>query len=317
MLNSSVKKIALLGATGHIAKNLILGLCNSSQFELHLFARTRSKVVSFLVEFNILNSVKLVDFTELNHFNYDVIINCVGMGDPDELLKNPFRVFQVTEEYDNLVLSYLQNSNETLYINLSSGAAYGTDFSEPASNLKWSNVDVNNLTIKDYYGISKLNMEAKHRSLSKNHIVDLRVFSFFSCHIDLQSRFLLTDIIQCLMTGKILETSSDEIIRDYVHPKDLVNLVELCIDKHVINEVFDVYSRKPISKFELLDFFISNHGLKIDIKANEKVHSVTGSKSNYYSLNRNAQMIGYSPKYNSLQSVADGYNSLKMRKSNE
>lgn len=313
MLISSVKKIAVLGATGHIAKNLIIGLCHTNQYEVHLYARTQSKLVSFLSEFNLLKDVKIAEFHELNDDYYDVIINCVGMGDPDELLKNPFKVFQVTEDYDNLVLNYLQNSKETLYINLSSGAAYGTDFSEPASNSKCLELDVNNLTVKEYYGISKLNMEAKHRSLAHNSIIDLRVFSFFSCHIDLQSRFLLTDIIRCLTSGEVLETSSDNIIRDYIHPKDLVNLVELCIQKHYINEVMDVYSLNPISKFEMLEYFTFNHGLKVDIKSNGNVHSVTGSKSNYYSLNRNAENIGYYPKYNSLHSIIDGYSLLKMR----
>ncbi|MGF7049227.1 nucleoside-diphosphate-sugar epimerase [Paenibacillus sp. DS2015] len=317
MLNSSVRKIAILGATGHIAKNLILGLCHTNEFEIYLYARTQGKLVSFLSEFNLLNNVKIVEFEDLNSFYYDVIINCVGMGNPNELLENPFKVFQVTEEYDNFVLNYLYNSKETLSINLSSGAAYGTNFLEPASNSKCLNLDLNNLTTKDYYGISKLNMEAKHRSLVNNSIIDLRVFSFFSCHIDLQSRFLLTDIIKCVTSGEVLETSSDNIIRDYVHPNDFVDLVELCIKKHFINEVFDVYSLKPISKFEILDYFTSNHGLKINIKSNGSVHSVTGSKSNYYSLKKNAQHIGYSPKYNSLQSISDGYNSLKMRKLNE
>lgn len=313
MLISSVKKIAVLGATGHIAKNIIIGLCHTNQYEVHVYARTQSKLVSFLSEFNLLNHVKMAMFKELDNDYYDVIINCVGVGDPDQLLKNPFKVFQLTEEYDNLVLNYLQNFNETLYINLSSGAAYGTDFSDPASNSKWLNLDVNNLSVKEYYGISKLNMEAKHRSLAHNSIIDLRIFSFFSCHIDLKSRFLLTDIVKCLNSGEVLETSSDNILRDYIHPKDLVHLVELCIQKHFINEAIDVYSLNPISKFELLEYFISNHGLKIDIKSNENIQAVTGSKSNYYSLNRNAENIGYYPKYNSLQSIIDGYSLLKMR----
>jgi nucleoside-diphosphate-sugar epimerase len=97
-------------------------------------------------------------------------------------------------------------------------------------------------------------MEAKHRSLNSYRIVDLRVFGFFSAFIDLNSKYLLTDIIKHIKTGEIRHTSADNIVRDYVHPEDCLQLIKLCLRENVINNVYDVYSLKPAAKFEILGY---------------------------------------------------------------
>ncbi|WP_419885335.1 NAD-dependent epimerase/dehydratase family protein [Paenibacillus sp. B-A-8] len=318
MLNDTCVNIAILGATGHIAKNLIKGLSATKHYQLNLFARSTERLSAFLKENNISEQIHICDYEQFQQeATYDVIINCIGVGNPQDLVQNPFSVFQITEQYDNLILQYIQKKPATVYINLSSGAAYGSDFEAPATRDKILNLNVNNLTVKDYYGIAKLNMEAKHRSLHNLKIVDLRVFGFFSSYIDLESKFLITEIIDHVQTGEILYTSSEDIKRDYVHPEDFLQLVELCFNKNIKNDVYDVYSRNPLSKFEMLNYFADEHGLKFEIKVETAYASITGSKTNYYSNNDNAMGIGYQPRYTSLQSVRDGYQQFRMRNNDE
>ncbi|MBP2111668.1 NAD-dependent epimerase/dehydratase family protein [Paenibacillus silagei] len=305
------KKIAILGATGHIAKNLIIGLAAAQEYELYLFSRSRDRMALFLEENQLQEGATLCEYDQFARTaDYDVIINGVGIGDPRDLIQHPFRVFQITEQYDNLILDYLHKHPAAIYINLSSGAVYGSDFDQPATYGKWLKLDSNHLSTKEFYGISKLNMEAKHRSLGSYRIVDLRIFGFFSAFIDLDSRYLLTDIIQHLKSGEVLSTSADNIVRDYVHPGDFVQLIKLCMQDKVRNEVYDVYSLKPALKFEILDYFAEYHGLKYEIQDNPSCNSITGSKNNYYSLNDHAAGIGYQPTYTSLQSIESGYAQL-------
>ena len=77
----------------------------------------------------------------------------------------------------------------------------------------------------------------------------------------------------------------------------------LIIKEKNINDVFDVYSAKPISKFEMLSYFKRKYGLKYKIKKDPKLNSPTGSKNCYYSENKKAEKIGYKPKFSSLKGM--------------
>ena len=105
-------------------------------------------------------------------------------------------------------------------------------------------------------------------------------------------------------------TGADNIVRDYIHPKDLFLLLEKCMEQKSINDVFDVYSLRPVSKFEILDFFATNYRLKYKVKDNLKISAITGSKNNYYSNNKRARAIGYVPKFNSLDCIIQESNKI-------
>jgi len=296
-------KIAILGATSHIAKGLLYNFNKNETNEFFLFARSTGRLLEFLKSIDCGENFHLKGFEELSKERYDVIINCIGISSASDFKERVSSYFRLTEQFDNLVLDYINEHPDTLYINFSSGAVYGTDFSVPVDESSYSRWDINHISEADYYGIAKLNSEAKHRALKDMNIVDLRVFGYFSRFIDLKSRFLLSEIISCAKEGKEFVTTSDNIIRDYVHPKDLMLLIELCIDKFSINNVFDVYSLKSVAKFEIIDYFISQYGLKCTVKDNIKISTVTGNKDNYCSNNRKAEGIGYNPEFTSMDSI--------------
>jgi nucleoside-diphosphate-sugar epimerase len=297
------KRIAILGATGHIAKSLIDGFCRAGKYKLFLFARSRDRLGKFLADIQCGNNVSLKLFSEFYHAEYDVIINCVGIGDPGKLKNAGISIFRLTETYDNLVLDYLEAYPEALYINFSSGAAYGTEFSTPVNETTCTRMAINHIAPSDYYGIAKINAEAKHRALDTLNIVDLRVFGFFSRFIDLRNQYFMSEVISCVKYGKGFETGPENITRDFVHPRDLMFLIEKCIAKKTINDVFDVYSLKPATKFEILDYFNRQYGLKYTVKENINISTATGIKNHYYSKNRKAQNIGYYPQFASLESI--------------
>ncbi len=300
-------KTALFGSSSHIAKGLIWNFLRNGNYELHLYTRNPDKVQSFIN--SISRQAQKKCFVHKGYRNFkksstDIIINCVGAG---TLRKNPnvyTDYFTITEEYDNLAIEYLRNYRpNALYICMSSGAVYGSNFSTPANDNSINGIKVNHLSVEDYYAITRLNSEAKHRAFTGLNIVDLRIFSYFSRFADLSEGYFITDMLTAIQKGKTFETSGENIIRDYLHHKDFFSMIKLCIKARKLNTVLDVASTKPVDKFKILDYFSSKYGLKYKISKLLPQTSPTGAKRLYYSVNKNASIIGYKPVFNSLDTI--------------
>jgi nucleoside-diphosphate-sugar epimerase len=297
-------EIAILGATSHIAKNIIFHMSRRDDIGLNLFGRSMCKMKEFLIRNQIKKrNIKLNEFKRFSYGNYDVIINCIGLGDPNKIRQAGAEIFQITETYDNLVLDYIIKHPDGLYINFSSGAVYGKSFSRPVNENDAAQININRIEPEDYYALAKINSESKHRSMRDLRIIDLRIFSFYSRFIDLNTGYLLSEIIRCVIGKKEFVTNSNNITRDYIHPLDLLSLVENCIKEPGINQVFDVYSLSPAAKFEILDFFKKEYRLKVAVKEEAAV-SAASAKDMYYSVNKRAETIGYKPSYTSLQAIS-------------
>jgi nucleoside-diphosphate-sugar epimerase len=297
--------IAILGATSHIAKGLTDRFLSTGTIALTLYARAPEMVTAFLNAGGWQGRAIVRDIREFPADTYDAVINCIGAGRPSQLQAMGASIFRITEIYDNLIIDYLHDHPRSLYLNLSSGAVYGTTFAEPANDNTTSSIAVNHLTTADWYGIAKLHAEAKHRALPDLRIIDIRVFAYFSRFIDLQARFLLTDAINCIREKRVLETGPENIVRDYLHPEDLHGLVMTCIEAGARNDVFDAFSREPIAKFPLLDLLAVQYGLRYNVAEHSQAMTVTGLKMNYFSTSTKAGSIGYSPRHTSLDCIRE------------
>jgi nucleoside-diphosphate-sugar epimerase len=291
-----------LGATGHIAKGIIHGFKEMENSELILFSRSSSRLMDFLecIQFR---RPAIKEYEEFYRGQYDVIINCIGIGDPQKLREFGPGIFYLTETFDNMVLQFLADHRGTLYINFSSGAAYGKEFDEPANDRTLTRLSINHIIDEDYYGIAKIHAEAKHRAHKNMGIVDLRLFGYFSRFIDLNTKYFMNEVIHCLRNQKEFVTGPTNIIRDYLNPRDLVSFINLCFDRDRLNGAFDLYSLKPVSKFEILDYFHQHFRLKYKIQEDFYYATATGAKMHYYSRNHKAQEIGYQPQYTSLETL--------------
>ena len=292
-----MKKIAIIGATGYIGRSLLEEFIQE-EYTVYAFSRTDSGVKSLLRAKNC-NGYLLDDFRS---FEYDVVINCAGVGDPKVLKNDPSQIFHVTEDTDSLVIRYLIEHPKALYINLSSGAVYGDNFKQPIDLGTDSVFHVNLLSPNDYYAIAKINSEAKHRSMTTLNIVDLRVFAFFSRFVDTNGGFLMSEIVSCMKNKKVFETNANDIVRDYITQSDLFSLIKVVMQQEKINDFFDVYSQKEVSKFELLDFLKKKYNFEYRIKEVE-VNKIALAKNIYYSRNKKAEKLGYFPKSSSLVGI--------------
>ncbi len=303
------KKIAILGAASHIAKGLISNFIKEPIFELHLFVRLCEKkdINAFLKGLTNENGKKCVihlDYLDFLKGQYDVIINCVGVGTIKKIKGDYTRYFTVTEEYDNLAIKYLKERNpKALYISFSSGTIYGREFLAPANDKAANCIEVNHISQQDYYAIARLNAECKHRAFKDLNIVDLRVFSYFSRYIDLNDGYFITALLKSIRANKIMKTNAGDFMRDYLHPLDLFEAIKKCVNIGKINAALDINSKKPVRKKEIMRYFSNKYGLKAKINKKTPFQSATGQKSFYFSKNLNASQIGYKPKFTSLETI--------------
>jgi nucleoside-diphosphate-sugar epimerase len=275
------KQVVILGASGHIAKNLIYYFMQQEKIDLILYTHSSEKVYEFINRncqtFNFKGTIDITDKFQ-SWVEYDVIINCIGVGTN---IKNLSDYFIVTERYDNMILFYLESYPDCLYINFSSGAVYNET---PVSNTSKTTLYPDDIKVSDYYTIAKLNQEAKHRSFKKLQIIDLRVFSFFSRFADLEKdNYFINQIVNSVMNKRILYTDTNEFYRDFIHPLDLFNIVLGCMRTKGLNRSLNVRSTRFTSKTNILDFFCRQYGLNITY-CSEQQESLTGNKKFYYAI---------------------------------
>lgn len=297
-------RIAIFGATSQIAKDLVLSFAAQSSHELVLYARRPEVVSRWLKSSGLAGQYAVADFAAFNaDKHFDAILNFVGVGNPAQAAAMGASIFDVTLKYDEMALDYVRQHPNCRYIFLSSGAAYGSSFDEPVGVNTKAVIAINNLQRQDWYAVAKLHAECRHRSLPQLPIVDIRVFNYFSRTQDMDARFLMTDIVRAIRDKTVLQTSSEYIVRDFLHPPDFYQLVSVLLMAPAINTVVDCYSRAPIDKPTLLAAMQKKFGLQYELIEATAGINATGSKPHYYSLNTRASDFGYQPAFTSLQGI--------------
>jgi nucleoside-diphosphate-sugar epimerase len=243
------------------------------------------------------------DFSAFGKQEFDAVINFVGVGNPAQAVAMGNTIFDVTLRFDELVLNYLQTHPACRYLFLSSGAAYGSNFNEPANRDTPAVIAINNLAPHEWYGVAKLHAEYRHRAHPELAIFDIRVFNYFSRTQDIAARFLITDMLRSIRDKTVLQTSSDYIVRDFLHPSDFYKLVGALLSAPTTNTAVDCYSRAPIDKPTLLAAMQEKFGLQYETTEASASVNATGSKPHYYSLNTSAADFGYQPAMTSLEGI--------------
>lgn len=293
---------AILGATSQIAKDLIVSFSAVTDCQLRLFARNPGAVTKWLESVGMPERYPVDDFSGFAQQEFDAVINFVGVGNPADAAVMGNSIFDITLHFDEMVLEYLKVHPSCRYLFLSSGAAYGSNFNGPAKRDTPAIVAINDLAPHEWYGVAKLHAECRHRAHPDLSIIDIRVFNYFSRTQDISARFLITDILRAIRDKSALKTSSDYIVRDYLHPSDFYRLVAALLSAPAANAVVDCYSRSPIDKPTLLTTMQERFGLQFEVTEGASVNA-TGGKPHYYSLNTRAADFGYQPTLTSLEGV--------------
>lgn len=299
-------RIAILGATSVIGRDLQRYFCNCSDHDLVLYARRTDALSHWLASEGLLGRYTVANLGGFGAAErFDALINLIGVGDPAQMLTAGSAIFDTTLKYDSMALEYVKLHPECRYIFLSSGAAYGSNFDTPADGHTNAIIPINELRTYDWYGVAKLHAECRHRALPHLPIVDLRVFNYFSRTQDVAARFLMTDIVRAIQNKTTLTTSPQYIVRDFIHPSDLFSLTAAVLASPPVNTSADCYSKQPVDKPALLLAMETEFGLRYEVSQKPVDVNATGIKCQYYSLDRRAAHFGYQPLYTSLHAVLE------------
>lgn len=297
-------RIAIFGATSEIAKDLIVAFTEQNVHELFLYARRPSAVWQWLASLGMSDSHTIREFSNFpDAVAFDAILNFVGVGNPAKASAMGASILEITLQYDSMALNYVQQHPNCRYLFMSSGAAYGSNFDQPVNANAPGIYSINHLQPQHWYGVAKLHAEARHRALAPLPIIDLRVFNYFSHTQDMSARFIITDIFRAIRDKTILQTSSDYIVRDFLHPTDLQQLVSTLLQTPAVNTAVDCYSKAPIDKPTLLAAVQEKFGLRYQVQEHGTNINATGTKPFYYSLNTRAADFGYAPALTSLEGI--------------
>lgn len=279
--------IAILGASGYIGRSLARKLSSETSVEIVLYSRTPSTLRGASSTRVIVKH--LADF-EAGQFS--LVINAIGAGDPAKVKALGDEIVSVTDTWDQCVLNTMRP--DAHYVFLSSGAVH-TPFRDDA--------------IPPYVK-GKLAAERGHRALADRAILDIRIFGYTDQTIPLNGTFFLADLARSVVTGTPLQTTSDDMIRDYVGPDELWQFIECWRHAGAPNVALDIYSRAPVAKSALIQQAVSQFG--ITISYSELVtHSPTGTKNHYASSDHAAATLGYNPSHGSLDLVMSMLTTLK------
>ena len=297
------KKIALFGATSVIAKDFLSTFISNDDDTLFLFCRSPISLKKYCDSINLKKNIVINTYKDFNaSLQFDVIINFIGCGDPQKLKKIGTEIIQINDYYDNVILDYLRVNKNTLYIYLSSGSVYNSDFFEPTTYKTFLNININKITSRHPYSTAKLLSELRHRALTNLKIVDLRVFNYLQFNFSLDGSSFISQIFNCLLSNNVFITNDINITRDFVDKELFKKAIFCIIENNKKNIAADLYSLAPVNKFKLLDYLKKNYSLKYRVSFDMKpvFADVTGIKPEYYSKYRKLEKLGYVPHQTSL-----------------
>lgn len=273
-------RIAILGSNGHVANNLFRSFRDN---EDNIYQFSREAIPD---PFGNSSIYEVFSYNSFNSFEYDAIINCVGFGNPATIENAGVDVLTVTEDYDNLCLKYLKKNPSTKYVYISSGVAN------------------NKLDMKNLYQFSKIYAETKHRALPELNIIDIRLYSFFTRFSNLEDSFFMSQLLKSIRDKTEFVTDESIMWRDYINPKDLYSLIQLCLQEDQINGWFNTFSLKSVEKFEILEYFQNNYNLRVKFIPKHTGFS-SSNDSSYFAKGTDGVKQGYKPTYTSIDTIKE------------
>lgn len=287
-------RVAILGGAGHIARTLTP--CLPATWQLTLFTDHSQTIDRTLV-----GNVLIRPYDAIAHDRYDIVINAAGPGDPAHHRDLGGAVLDIMARFDAMAMAMIERHPGTAYIHLSSGAIYGADYSRPVGDDTALCIPPNRIEAEHYYALAKIYAEARHRALAPLAIADIRIFGYFTRHIDAASGFFLSQVAACLRAGKLFETSPHDFVRDLISPGDLAQLIVRLAEAGVPHGFYDAVSARPTTKFAILDRLTVELNLEVRVTDEGSPHRLP--LPDRISTCTRATQLGYHPSLSSLDLV--------------
>ena len=306
--------VAILGSTGQIGKSLATSLWERTDYYLNLYARDVEKLQDFVSStHDTQERIQILPLSNFGQLSEDIVVNAIGDGSRLRQLDLGAEIFKIGHYFDDLVTEYLQKNPKALYFYLSSGAVYGFDSSWPVREEALFTYRVNGTSRTNHYPLSKIVIEAKHRCLTGLKIYDVRIFGFFSRYIDIEDGFFLSHVARAISKNEILITDANNLVRDYIGGHDLSDLILAFVHSSPENGPYDLFSRAPIAKFDLLNRLASEFSLRFEISSAKEPEVISNNLPIRPSNLTSALQAGFNPGKNSVDTVVQEIKAMLAR----
>ena len=249
-------KIIIIGSSGFIGSNLLKFLLNN-----------KYNVIGYdIKESSLLKCLKIENIEDIiteNIFkNTNVIINCSGSADVNFSYLNPLADFEKNSHDVFKLLDGINKYNQNInYINISSGAVYGSIASENVNEKA-------KLDPKSIYGFNKLISEKiceQFNTIYDIKTTSIRIFSAYGPRLKKQ---LFWDLYKkTLMNNDIELFGSGNDYRDFIYIEDVCSAIEVLISqKFKKHEIFNIASGEKTLISEAVGLFFNLLNKKIDYK---------------------------------------------------
>jgi nucleoside-diphosphate-sugar epimerase len=289
-----VRKVAIMGASGHIGSSLAAALGQRPGTDLDLYARRPETLVALIDTGSCKATTAVRHLDALDLSGVDILVNALGLGDPLKVAASGVDILPMTLAWEERVRDALARAPQCLYVYLSSGAVYGRLIEGEATASSLIRFPANTIGADNAYGRAKLLAETLHRCWTHPRLIDVRVFGYVSPRIDPKAGYLVSAALKAILSGSVLETSPEDIVRDYVGPQELADLIEAASGYERINDAVDIYSAAPVGKLDLLTA-LEPLGLRWQLG---KGPAAPANRLKYFTSFDRAARYGYAPKRN-------------------
>lgn len=289
-------RLAILGATGQIGRSLARAY--APRCAVTLFARRPEAAAAFLERHGLQAEVQPYD--RLPERRYDLIVNAAGDGVPGRIRGAGPAILEVTERFDRLCLEAQERHPGTGYVFLSTGAIYGPDYREALAPDPVLRLPLGRLDAGLFYPLAKRLAELRHRADPERPVADIRIFGFVSPQIDLESDFLVAQMLRAAVEGGTFRTGPADVPRDYIAAEDLVGFLDLLAERGCPNGAYDLLSAAPTSKLRLLAVLAERLGLDVRVEGEADAPLALPPR---LSVQADAEPLGFRPERTSLDNV--------------
>ena len=102
-----MSRIAIVGASSQIAKDLIRSFAAAGRSALLLYVRYLDTTKAWVAEQNLEVVCTVHGYEAYGELSHDVVINFVGVGDPRRAAEMGASIFEITASFDDMVLTDL------------------------------------------------------------------------------------------------------------------------------------------------------------------------------------------------------------------
>lgn len=306
-------KIAITGAAGFVGSNLVYALQNDN--EILAIDKLRSNkrlengnleslghyknLLDFNGEFFVGDICDKATIKKIKDFKPDIIYHQAAISDTTIFDQNLIFNTNLNSFYDFIKLSIKLNAK---LIYASSAAVYGNSPSPQSVGIE---------DPRNPYGMSKLLMD-KLALKYKNeaHIIGLRYFNVYGkgeFYKEKTSSMILQFALQLLKgENPVLFDRSDQIFRDFVYIKDVINANLIAINSK--SGVYNVGSSKARSFQDIVDV------LQIELNTNMKCKYILNPYKDTYQFYTQAKLdknFAYRPKFGLEDGIKDYLKDIK------